>query len=159
LIPYPTVEELIEMVDLSIETMSSFNIEPKIALLSGSNFGSNKREDSVRMKQATKILQEKYQSLQIDGEMQADSALLPHIRDRWLPDSKLIHSANLLVMPNIDAANIGYKLISSLTNALTVGPLLQGLNNVAHIASSTCTVRGLINLAAFSVMELKKIKK
>ncbi|MBP9753050.1 MAG: NADP-dependent malic enzyme, partial [Proteobacteria bacterium] len=106
LIPYPTVEELIEMVDLSIETMSSFNIEPKIALLSGSNFGSNKREDSVRMKQATKILQEKYQSLQIDGEMQADSALLPHIRDRWLPDSKLIHSANLLVMPNIDAANI-----------------------------------------------------
>ncbi|CAO5677775.1 MAG: NADP-dependent malic enzyme [Holosporales bacterium] len=159
LIPYPTVDELVEMVDLSIETMGSFNIEPKIALLSGSNFGSNKRDDSIRMKMATKILQEKYKDLQIDGEMQADSAILPHVRDRLLPESKLIDSANLLVMPNIDAANIAYKLIRSLQGGLTIGPILQGVAEIAHIASTTVTVRGLVNLAAFSVMEINKSKK
>jgi malate dehydrogenase (oxaloacetate-decarboxylating)(NADP+) len=151
LITHPTVEDLVEMTSLSIDAMKNFNIEPKIALLSASNFGSNTKEDSKKMRFATGLLQKKFPHLQIDGEMQADKALHPYIRERHILHSPLKDAANLLVMPNIDAANISFSLLKALDNSFSIGPILMGLNERVQIASSSITVRGLVNLAAYCV--------
>lgn len=155
----PTVDDLVEMTQLSMKVIERFKIEPKIALLSHSSYGMFDNFDCMKMKKATLLLQEKFPHLQIDGEMQVDAALIPHIREQSFKNSRLKDSANLFVMPNIDAAHIAYMMAKSLDQRLTIGPILMGLSDIAHIANHSISVRGLVNLASFAVADIKYNRK
>jgi malate dehydrogenase (oxaloacetate-decarboxylating)(NADP+) len=155
----PNIEDLVEMTELSINVIERFKIEPKIALLSHSAYGMFNNFECTKMKTATKLLQEKFPHLQIDGEMQVDAALLPEIREQSIKNSPLKDSANLFVMPNIDAAHIAYMMAKSLHQRLTIGPILMGLSDVAHIANHSISVRGLVNLASFAIADIKYNRK
>lgn len=155
----PDIDDLVEMTSLSINVIHRFNIEPKVALLSHSTYGMFEDDECLKMKKATKILQQKFPDLQIDGEMQVDAALIPEVRARSIKNSSLKDPANLFVMPNIDAAHIAYMMAKSLDRRLTVGPILIGLSDVAHIANHSISVRGLVNLSSFAVDDIKYHRK
>jgi len=105
------------------------------------------------MRRALEIIQDRAPGLEIDGEMQADSALSPTIRQRVFPNSTLTGEANLLIMPNIDAANISFNMTKVLANGLPIGPILMGTDKPGHIVSSSISVRGLINMAALAAVD------
>jgi malate dehydrogenase (oxaloacetate-decarboxylating)(NADP+) len=130
-----------------------FGLEPKIALVSHSDFGSDDAPSALKMRRATEILRLRAPDLEVDGEMQADTALSQGIRDRVLPSSRLKGEANVLVMPNLDAANIAFSLIKVLADALPVGPILMGTAKPAHILSPSVTPRGIVNMTAVAVVE------
>jgi malate dehydrogenase (oxaloacetate-decarboxylating)(NADP+) len=130
------------------EIVRSFGIEPKVALLSASDFGSRITPSTQRMRDALELIMKAEPGLEVDGEMHADSALVPVIRDRLLPQSRLIGPANLLIMPSLDAANIGYNLVKAITSAVAIGPILIGPNRSAHIMTPSMTTRGIINMSA-----------
>jgi malate dehydrogenase (oxaloacetate-decarboxylating)(NADP+) len=130
-----------------------FGIEPKIALLSHSNFGSYDTESSRKMRRATEILVERHTDLEVDGEMHGDTALSPVFRERVLPHSRLQGEANVLIMPNLDAANIAYHMIKAVADGLPVGPILIGAARPAHILTPSVTARGIVNMTAVAVVE------
>ena len=130
--------------------VESFGIEPKVALLSASNFGSRDTPSARRMQAALALLREAAPDLEVDGEMHADTALSPVIRARLLPESRLIGKANLLIMPSLDAANIGYNLIKIVTGAVSIGPILIGPRLPAHVLTPSITTRGIINMSALA---------
>ena len=125
-----------------------FGLEPKVALVSHSNFGSRDTPSSRRMREALALLREAAPALEVDGEMQVDTALSPMIRDRILPGSTLKGPANLLIMPSLDAASASYNLIKSVTGAVTIGPILIGPRLPAHIVNPSVTSRGIVNMSA-----------
>ncbi|OYW06195.1 MAG: NADP-dependent malic enzyme, partial [Acidiphilium sp. 37-67-22] len=138
---------------LAAEMVSHFGITPKVALLSHSNFGASNSASARKMRRALALIHAQDPELEVDGEMHADAALFEPIRTRSVCDSRLTGSANLLVMPSIDAANIGFNLLKAAGEAVTVGPFLLGLSKPLHIAIPSVTARGLVNMSAVAAME------
>ncbi len=147
----PTAEELVETTLLAAAEIRSFGIEPKIAFVSHSNFGASDDESAVKMRKALTMLHEQYPELEVDGEMHADAALSETLRDRLYPHSRLKGVANLLVMPNADAANISVTLLKMLGGGVTIGPILMGMSKSAHVVAQAITVRNLVNMSAVAV--------
>ena len=141
------------MAILAAEHVKRFGIDPRIALLSHGDFGSYDTESARKMRRALEILMERRPDLEADGEMQADTALSPEVRELKLSQSHLQGEANVLVMPNLDAANIAYQLTRMLADALPVGPILIGAAKPAHILTNSVTARGVVNMTAIAVAE------
>jgi malate dehydrogenase (oxaloacetate-decarboxylating)(NADP+) len=149
----PEAEEIAEMAILAAKEISRFGIEPKAALVSHSNFGSKESASAEKMRRAAALLAEKAPELESDGEMHGDSALSQALRDRVFPNSRLTGEANLLVFPNLDAANITLNVVKTVTDALHVGPILLGTARPAHILTPSVTSRGVVNMTALAVVE------
>jgi malate dehydrogenase (oxaloacetate-decarboxylating)(NADP+) len=149
----PTPDEIAEMTVLAAEEIRRFGIQPKAALLSLSDFGSRDAPTSLKMREAAEILRRIAPDLEFDGEMHADSALSEALRQRVFPHSKLQGEANLLVFPNLDAANITLTAVKQMSDALHVGPILLGTAQPAHILTPSVTSRGIVNMTALSVAE------
>ncbi len=155
--PLPTKDEIVEMTLLSAEAVQRFGIKPRVALLSHSNFGSRDNDSSRKMREATAIIQTVAPGLVVDGEMHVDAALSETIRARCFPNARLRGRANTLIMPNLDAANISYNLLKMLGGGVTIGPLLLGTGEPAHIITNSTSVRGLVNMTALAVVEAQAI--
>ena len=136
-----------------------FGMEPKIALLSHADFGSADTRSAVKMRKALACINERDPGLEVDGEMQADSALSQMIRDRVNPASRLTGEANVLIMPNLDAANIAFQFTKILADSLPVGPILIGPAKPAHILTPSVTARGIVNLTAIAVVEAQSLEQ
>jgi malate dehydrogenase (oxaloacetate-decarboxylating)(NADP+) len=149
----PTAEQIAEMTMLAAEAVGEFGITPKAALLSHSNFGASDTESARKMRRALALLRQKAPDLEVDGEMNADSALVQVIRDRAIPDSRLGGTANLLIMPTLDAANIAFTLLKGAVDALPVGPMLLGMSKPIHVLVPSVTARGIVNLSALAALE------
>ena len=154
--PGPTAEQIADYTIMAAEEVRRFGIEPRAALLSHSNFGSSHRETAAKMRDALKLVRKMAPDLQIDGEMHADAALSQEIRDRLVPDSTLSGSANLLIMPSLDAANIAYNMLRMLNDGVAVGPMLLGMKQTAHVMQESVTVRGIVNMTALSVVDAQQ---
>ncbi|WP_417411824.1 NADP-dependent malic enzyme [Hoeflea sp.] len=149
----PCAEEIAETTIMAAQEIRRFGITPKAALLSHSNFGSRDSESADKMRQALKIIRSLEPDLEVDGEMHGDSAISETLRRRVMPDSTLSGEANLLVFPDLDAANIALGVVKTMTEALHVGPILLGTALPAHILSPSVTSRGVVNMAALAVVE------
>ena len=149
----PTAEELCEMTVLSMDEVRRFGIEPKVALLSHSNFGTYDNAHSRRVRTAVEILRDRYPDLQIDGEMHGEAAISEQIRKLRLPGVRLRDDANLLVMPNMDAAHISYTLLKQIGGGVSIGPILLGAAAPVHILTESSTVRGIINMTAYAASQ------
>ncbi|MBO9546651.1 NADP-dependent malic enzyme [Caulobacter sp.] len=147
----PTAEQIAECTQLAAEAVRRFGLTPKAALLSHSSFGASNSPTARKMREALAILREQAPDLEVDGEMHADAALSQHLRERMVADSPLKGSANLLVMPTLDAANIGLTLLSAATESLLVGPVLLGMSKPVHALVPSVTARGIVNLTALAV--------
>ena len=149
----PSAPEIAEMALMCAAHVRRFGIEPKIALVSHSDFGSDDTPSALKMRDALKLLRERAPDLEADGEMQANTALSQAMRDLVLPSSCLKGEANVLIMPNLDAANIAYTMTMIMADTLPVGPILIGTAKPAHILTPSVTVRGIINMTAVSVAQ------
>ena len=149
----PSAAEIAEMTILAAQEIRRFGITPKAALISHSNFGSRHSESAAKMREALALLRRQAPELEVDGEMQGGSALSEPLRKRAMPDSTLTGEANLLVFPNLDAANISLGIVRTMMDALHVGPILLGAAMPAHILSTSVTSRGVVNMAALAVVE------
>lgn len=149
----PTPSDLAEMTVLAAAHVRRFGIVPRIALLSHSSFGSNETVCARRMRAAVELIKERAPDLEVDGEMQADAAIIEDIRERIYPHSRLEGPANVLVMPDLDAADIAYNMIKVLGDAQPVGPILMGTAKPAHILGPTVTARGIVNMTAVAAVE------
>ena len=150
----PSAEQLAEITILAAEEMRRFGLEPRVALLSHSNFGSSNSESAKKMRQALEIIKSRNPDFEVDGEMHGDTALNPVLRKSLMPDSPLKNDANLLVLPNIDAANISYNLLKTTAGSgIAVGPVLLGCKRPVHILTPSATVRRIVNLTALCVMD------
>ncbi len=149
----PSAEEIAEMAVLAAAHVRRFGLEPKIALVSHSNFGSFDSPSARKMRRATTMLWDMKVDFEVDGEMHADAALDPVQRERAYPHSRLAGEANVLIFPNLDAANIAYESIRVLADALPVGPILIGAAKPAHVLTPSVTARGIVNMTAVAVAE------
>ncbi|HTM77547.1 MAG TPA: phosphate acyltransferase, partial [Devosia sp.] len=149
----PTADEIVSITLQARNHLKRFNIEAKAALLSYSNFGSRDGDSAYKMRDAYKKLKAVAPDLLVEGEMQGDLALNQALRERYVPDSVLKGEANLLIFPNLDAANLSLTLLKELNNALSVGPILMGPKAPAHILAPSVTSRGIVNMAAIAVTE------
>lgn len=149
----PTAADLAEMTVLAAAHVRRFGLEPRVALLSHSNFGSHETLSAKRVRSALSIIRERDPHLQVDGEMQADAALMEDVRKKSFPHSSLSGVANVLVMPDLDAADIAFNMIKVLGDALPVGPILMGTAKPAHILGPSVTTRGVVNMTAVAVAE------
>ncbi|WP_456621930.1 MULTISPECIES: NADP-dependent malic enzyme [unclassified Bradyrhizobium] len=154
--PNPSAEELAEIASLAAVHVQRFNIKPKIAFVSHSDFGSYDTESSRKMRRATQLLKEKHPEIEADGEMQGDTALSAAARKMVLPHSNLEGEANIMIMPTLDTANVAYQMIKSLADALPVGPILIGPARPAHILTPSVTARGILNMTAVAVVEAQE---
>lgn len=154
--PDPSAEELAEIASLAAVHVKRFGLEPKIAFLSHSNFGSHDTSSARKMRRSAEILATAHPELESDGEMHGDSALAPATRERVLPHARLEGVANILVMPNLDAANIAYQMTKALADALPVGPILIGPARPAHILTPSVTARGVLNMTAVAAVEAQE---
>jgi malate dehydrogenase (oxaloacetate-decarboxylating)(NADP+) len=147
----PSAAQLAEITTRAAKAVRFFGVEPKVAMLSHSSFGSADTPSAVKVRQALAILRETDPTLEVEGEMHADAAISEEIRHRLFPNSLLKGSANLLMMPNLDAANIAFNLLTALGEGLAIGPILLGVAQPAHVLTPSTTVRGLINMTAIAV--------
>jgi len=147
----PTAEQVAEMTLLAAESVRRFGLTPKAALLSHSSFGASNSPTARKMRDALALVRERAPELEVDGEMHADAALSQALRDRLVHDSALKGSANLLVMPTLDAANIALTLLSAATEGLLVGPVLLGMSRPVHVLTPSVTARGIVNMTALAV--------
>ncbi len=154
----PTTEQIAEMTLLAAEAMQSFGIAPKAALLSHSNFGGSNAPSARRMRHALALIRERAPDLEIDGEMHADAALVEAIRNRAVPDSRLQGTANLLIMPSLDAANIAFNLLKAAADALPVGPMLLGMSKPIHVVVPSVTARGIVNVSAVAAVQSQALR-
>ena len=153
----PTAEQIAEFTLLAAEEMRRLNLEPKVALLSRSNFGSDSAASGRKMRQALERIRAAAPDLEIDGEMHGDCALDAELRHRQLPNSPLQGSANLLVCPNVDAGNIAYNLLKTAAgNNVAVGPFLLGARAPVHILTSSSTVRRIVNMTALTIIDANR---
>jgi malate dehydrogenase (oxaloacetate-decarboxylating)(NADP+) len=150
---------MLEMTSLAIECVKRFQIEPKVAFVSRSNFGTQNHDGALVMREAALQAKSRHPDVQIDGEMHADVALTPHLRQATFPHSTLEGMANVLIMPSIDAAHISYTMIKALTQKNSIGPILLGVDAPVHIASHTVSVRGLVNLSMLAIAEVSALNK
>ena len=149
----PSPEEIADLTELAAETMRRMGVTPCAALVSHANFGDRPSASSEKMRAAMAILRARGPDFEVDGEMHADAALDPKLRARAYAHSPLTGAANLLIMPNADAAHVALNLLKVLGGGIPVGPILMGAGKPAHIASQSVTVRGLLNLTAIAVIE------
>ncbi|MDP3701217.1 MAG: NADP-dependent malic enzyme [Hylemonella sp.] len=150
----PSAEQLAEITVMAAEEMMRFGLRPKAALLSHSNFGSSNQPSAVKMRQTLDLLRVQAPWLEVDGEMHGDVALDAAARNRLMPNSSLSGSANLLVMPNIDAANIAYNLLKTAAGGnIAIGPVLLGAAQPVHILTASATVRRIVNMTALTVAD------
>jgi malate dehydrogenase (oxaloacetate-decarboxylating)(NADP+) len=149
----PNAEQIAEMTLLAAKTVRRFGMEPKAALLSHSSFGTSDSPSARKMRKAMALLRESRPDFELDGEMHADAALSDVLRGRYVSNSPLTGSANLLVMPSLDAANIALTLLSAATEGLLVGPLLLGVSKPIHVMVPSVTARGIVNMTALAVAQ------
>ena len=153
----PTAEQIAEMTLLAAEAVRGFGIAPKAALLSHSSFGASDSASARKMRRALAIVRARAPELEIDGEMHGDAALVQSIRDSAVPDSTLTGIANLLILPNLDAANIAFNLLKAAADGLSIGPMLLGMTKPIHVVVPSVTARGIINLSALAVVEAQEL--
>jgi malate dehydrogenase (oxaloacetate-decarboxylating)(NADP+) len=150
----PTAEQIAEIAMLAAEEMRRFGLDPRVALLSHSNFGTSNSESAKKMRAALAILRDLSPDLEVDGEMHGDTALDPVLLKATMPDSPLKRDANLLVLPNIDAANISYNLLKTTSgNGIAIGPILLGCAKPVHVLTPSATVRRIVNMTALCVVD------
>ncbi|OSZ92783.1 NADP-dependent oxaloacetate-decarboxylating malate dehydrogenase [Yersinia pestis] len=150
----PTAEQLAEITLMAAETVRRFGIEPKVALLSHSSFGTSDCPAARKMRQTLALVNQMAPELEIDGEMHGDAALVESIRHNLMPDSPLKGSANILIMPNMEAARISYNLLRvTSSEGVTVGPVLMGITKPVHILTPIASVRRIVNMVALAVVE------
>ena len=149
----PSAEHIAETAAMGAEVLERFGLKPKVGLLSHSNFGSRTNASALKMRKAHEIISERYPNLPVEGEMHADAALSEETRCRIFPNASYSGTANLLVMPNLDAANITYNMVKIMGDGVPVGPILMGLNNPAHVVTESTTVRGIVNLCAIAAVD------
>ena len=149
----PTAEELAEIAMLAAEFVRRQSIEPRVAMLSFSNFGSSPHPESAKVRRAVDIVHERRPDIVIDGEMQADTAVVESILQKKFAFSTLKRPANILVFPNLAAANASYKLLDRLSGAVAIGPILLGLDRPVHVLQHGATVTDITNLAAIAVVD------
>ncbi len=149
----PTAEQIAEMTHLAAAAVTGFGVVPKVALVSHSSFGGSNSTSARKMRQALALIREADPDLEVDGEMHADAALSEAIRDRVMPASTLSGVANLLVFPNLDAANIAFNLVKAAADGLPIGPLLLGMSKPAHVLVPSVTARGIVNMTALAAVE------
>ena len=154
--PNPSAEEIAEMAALAAIHVQRFNLKPKVAFVSHSDFGSYDTESSRKMRRATALLRQNHPEIEADGEMQGETALSEAARKLVLPHSHLEGEANILNMPNLDTANVAYQMIKSLADALPVGPILIGPSRPAHILTPSVTARGILNMTAIAAVEAQE---
>ncbi|GAB4574044.1 MAG: NADP-dependent malic enzyme [Rhodothalassiaceae bacterium] len=151
--PDPDAEEIAELTLLAADEVRRFGLKPRVALLSHSNFGSGRTPSAAKMREALELVRARDSELEVEGEMHGDAAIDEAIRERVFPNSRLEGMANLLVMPNLDAANISYELLKVLGDGLPIGPILLGLGKPAHIVTPSVTARGLLNIGAIALAD------
>ncbi|UZV73236.1 NADP-dependent malic enzyme [Pasteurella multocida] len=151
----PTAQELAEITIMAANEVSRFGIEPKVALVSHSNFGTFDDPSAVKMREVLRLVKEKAPDLIIDGEMHCDVALNEKLRQDIMPDSPLKGAANLLVMPNMEAARISLNLLQGTATPITVGPILMGMNKPVHILTSASSVHRIINMVAIAAANVE----
>jgi malate dehydrogenase (oxaloacetate-decarboxylating)(NADP+) len=149
----PDAERIAESAHEAIVRLKLFGIQPKVAVLSHSNFGSHDNPSATKMRRVVEILRERLPDEEIEGEMHADAALVPEVRERLFPDSRLTGVANLFVCPNMDAANIAFNLTRAMTEGVILGPILMGLALPAHVLTPSATVRRVFNMTALACVE------
>ncbi len=155
--PDPSAEEIADITLLAADAMQYAGIlHPKVALLSSSNFGTQDVPQALKMAKALKLIRQRAPDLEIEGEMRGDVALSETLRQRLFPHSRLQGMANLLIMPNRDAANITFTVAKTLTDSVAIGPILLGLGKPTHILSKVSTVRRIINMTAIAVMDAQR---
>ncbi|HVG23027.1 MAG TPA: NADP-dependent malic enzyme [Thermoanaerobaculia bacterium] len=155
----PDAETLAEIAEQTAETAKRFNLEPRIAMLSFSNFGSTKHPDAERVAEAAAILHKRRPDLIVEGEMQADTAVVPEIAAEDYAWSAIQGDANVLVFPSLDAANAAYKLLWRLAGAEVIGPILQGLSKPVHVLQRGVDVNDIVNMAAIAVLDAQELER
>ena len=153
----PTAEQLAEMTVLAVEQLRRFSIIPRVALVSHSNFGTSNRASAVKMRKGFVLLTDMNVDFDFDGEMQGDAALDEHIRFNDFPSSNFKGSANLLILPTLDAANIAFNLLKTTTNSSSIGPILLGSSKPVHILTPSATARRIVNMTALAVSEAQDL--
>ena len=148
----PSADELADIAVMAAERARSFGLEPRVALLSFSNFGSTAHPRSAKMAAATQLVRSRHPELMVDGEMMADVALSPTLREDY-DFSELVGEANVLVFPSLEAANVAYKLLQHLGGAVAIGPILVGMNKPVHVLSRGAEVTDIVNIAAVAVVD------
>ena len=156
MVPDPTPQQVAEMTLLAAAELLNFGLTPRAALLSHSNFGASHSNSARKMRSALKLVREAAPELMVDGEIHADAALSQSLRERLIPDSRFEGPANLLVMPNLDAANITLTALSASSSSPTVGPMLMGLKQPIHVLTPGVTSRGILNLTAIAAAEVAR---
>jgi malate dehydrogenase (oxaloacetate-decarboxylating)(NADP+) len=155
----PTAEEIVDITLMVAKAIRNFRIEPRIALLSYSNFGSNEGPDAAKIAKAVKILHRDYPDMIVDGELQANFAMNQELLDEFFPFSKLKgNKPNALIFPNLASGNIAYKLIQEMTNAEVVGPIVLGMKKSFHVLQIGCSVREIVNMIKIGVLDAQ-VKK
>jgi malate dehydrogenase (oxaloacetate-decarboxylating)(NADP+) len=149
----PTAEQIAEATLQATYRLQLFGIEPKVALLSHSNFGSHTDASAKKMARVREIIAAQAPRLEVEGEMQADAAWSEDLRLKMFPHSNLKGRANLFVMPNLSSANIAYNLVRVMTDGVAIGPILMGIDRAAHILTPTSTVRRVVNMTAIAAVE------
>ena len=155
----PTAEMVAEMTLLAAEAVRGFGLVPKAALLSHSSFGASNSPSARKMRTALGMIRARAPELEIDGEMHADAALVEGIRGRAVADSRLSGTANLLIMPTLDAANIAFNLLKAAADGLPVGPLLLGMSKPIHVVVPSVTARGILNVSAVAALEAQSLRQ
>jgi malate dehydrogenase (oxaloacetate-decarboxylating)(NADP+) len=151
--PDPSAEQLADITLMAAEKVRLFGITPKVALLSHSSFGSHVNSQASKMRQVLQLVRERAPELEIEGEMRADAALMPKIRERIFPNSMLTGQANLFVMPDQDAAHIAFNMARVIGKGVNVGPILMGAGRPAHVLTPSATVRRVVNMTAIAVFD------
>ena len=154
----PSAEELVDITLLTAEQVTKFNIEPHIALLSYSNFGSAQRGDTPKiMNQVVNILHQDHPDLIVDGEMQANFALNDDLQKNIFPFSKLVdHKVNTLIFPSLNAGNIAYKMMQEIGGSEAIGPILMGINKPIHVLQMGCSVQEIVDMTAMAVVDAQE---
>ncbi|MEN6606792.1 MAG: phosphate acyltransferase, partial [Bryobacteraceae bacterium] len=153
----PSSEDLAEIAILAAETAHRFDVEPRVAMLSFSNFGSTRHPLAQKVERAVQIIKKRAPDLMVDGEMQADTAVVPEIIDQTYPFSSLKGGANVLVCPNLESGNIAYKLLMRIGGCEAIGPILMGLSKPVHVLQRGCEVSDIVNVAAIAVVDAQEM--
>jgi malate dehydrogenase (oxaloacetate-decarboxylating)(NADP+) len=154
----PDSETLAEIAEQTAETAKRFNLEPRIAMVSFSNFGSTQHDSTAKVREAVQTLQKRRPDLVVEGEMQADTAVTPEIAQQDYPWSAIQGDANVLVFANLDAANAAYKLLWRLGGAEVIGPILQGIARPVHVLQRGVDVNDIVNMAVIAVLDAQLLE-
>jgi malate dehydrogenase (oxaloacetate-decarboxylating)(NADP+) len=155
----PTASDLADIAICAAEEARFFDVEPRVAMLSFSNFGSNNHPLSIKVREAVKLVKLRRPDILIDGEMQGDTAVVPEIVDETFPFCEIKGGANVLVFPDLQSANICYKLMQRIGGAEAIGPILVGMNKPINVLQRSADVEEIVNMAMITVLEIKKMLK